>query len=760
MLSFIETENFKKLGNFRADFTDGTNLILGDNGMGKTTIFNVVRFALYGTASIAASSENIPTWGHTTCKVVVGFTNDFLVVRTLKDCKIYRCGDEGSLTENPALKVAEGSKACTEWVKEHLGLDYKMFSIFNMSMQGETGALITLGATELNRIVENFSGVGILDKVIKSLSKESALLEGALGTVEHTDLTDHALRLAASKGAVIGCTETTNSVKEQSIEAKQTELETSQSYTLVVNHNTKVDQQLTKQATASSKVDTLKPQVKKLQRDLGVLVEQRNEIDVNALTGELNTINLKLSEFNSDSQLHSNYETQLQSIETQQATYAKNSLQEDEVASSLISLEKSIAAFETCIVACEDSISSKLLVLKTDQDKITEFHEVLVEKRGEYKDAQNALEHGSCEKCQRPFENFDEELATTKRNLARTEGETARANHDEAVEQLNTSQQSIRDEQQKIREIQQDIRDTQSKIKQLPNHGTGNAEKAKECQAEIDSIKLKISTVEAKWEDFDDEDANNGVSAISQQLNDTKNLDLRIEGDEKALDNAKLELQSATEVLNNIEVGEKKDVDSTRKLWEQCVEISNNLATELENVTEKLQEAQRNLDLTQTEFDRLTKDNKKFEEFNVGIDRAKRLVKFLRDSRTKYMDGVWSLVLGAASGFVDKTTGGWITGIGRNKNGDFTFTENGIVAPVYSEASGAQKEFIGVALRIGLGMSLQGANAMLMLDEPTAGMREENADKLATGLLSVSGQKIIITHRQSERLMAANVVNL
>ena len=39
-------------------------------------------------------------------------------------------------------------------------------------------------------------------------------------------------------------------------------------------------------------------------------------------------------------------------------------------------------------------------------------------------------------------------------------------------------------------------------------------------------------------------------------------------------------------------------------------------------------------------------------------------------------------------------------------------------------------------------------------------MSEDNADKLATGLLSVPGQKVIITHRNSEKLTAANVITL
>ena len=136
-------------------------------------------------------------------------------------------------------------------------------------------------------------------------------------------------------------------------------------------------------------------------------------------------------------------------------------------------------------------------------------------------------------------------------------------------------------------------------------------------------------------------------------------------------------------------------------------------------------------------------------------------MKFLRSSRTKYMDGVWTLILGAATGWINTATNGWITAVGRDSStGEFNFTENGINAPAKSEASGAQKEFIGTALRIGLGMSLQGSNSMLLLDEPTAGMREFRADQLASGLLGVSGQKIVITHRQSERLTAANVINL
>ncbi len=719
MLSFIETTNFKKLGDFRADFTEGTNLVLGDNGMGKTTIFNAVRFALFGTAAIASSSENIPTWGEKSCSVKAGFTNDFLIVRTLRDCKIFKAASDGSLIEEDSLKVAEGTTPCTKWVMEHLGIDHKMFSIFNMSMQGETGALITLGATELNRIVENFSGVGVLDKVIKSLSKSQSQLEGALGVVEYVDITDREgdyKKLGECVEKAVSAVEFEKSVVA---EVHDRRVLADKEYRKAVTHNQTVAAQLQEQASAQTRVDTLEPRVSELKQTVDNLTTKVGGYEFESLETQIAEIEKQVSSFNKDSVLHSSYESQLKQLSTEYDLYVKNSEKESEVATQRLSLETRIESTSTDLTDLGNNTFAAI---------------------NERVKAQSSLEGGSCGECHRPFEDFDPEAAQSLFDL--------KSNDVSRCQELQ-------------RNCKATLADLKAKLKALPNVGEGNAEKATAIAVRIEKLQTDITLVETRWENFEEDEQLTLRNELANKLQEGRKWRSQLHSDTKSLASAQENLKVASILLADVEVGEPLPTVLLEAELEQLAVQLTKQRQDLESCTTELNTLKSEFAIMGNELEGYRRSNEKFAEYSGDIDKTKRLTKFLRDSRSKYMEGVWSLILGAATGWINDTTNGWITAVGRNsKTGDFTFTENGIVAPAKSEASGAQKEFIGTSLRIGLGMALQGSRSMILLDEPTAGMREENADKLATGLLGVSGQKIIITHRQSERLTAANVVNV
>jgi len=719
MISFIETENFKRLGNFKATFTEGTNLVLGPNGGGKTTFFNAVRFALYGTGAIASSSENIPTWGENSCKVTLGVTGEFLVVRTLKDCKIYRADTSGHLQAVDELKVAEGNKACTEWVKEHLGLDHKMFSIFNMSMQGETGALITLGATELNRIVENFSGVGVLDTVIKSLSKENSHLEGALGTVEYVDVSEQEAEWESNQKPLENAEIDKNMRQGKLEEAKLAETQAATLYQEETKHNSKVAAMKQTQASAQGKVELLVPQLKEATEQVASLQTQADAVNLQDIESKHLKLDKEVKIFNQDSTLHSSCEGQLPQLIADHATYVENSKKEKDVARQRSELESSLES----LTEARDSLTDKGFELKQAAKNLEE-----------------KLHNGACALCKRDFEGFDEVAVTEEYNAA--------------VDQLNAHRS-------KYEEANDEVHTVKVSLSKLPDYGKDNAAKAVQVQSRIATLRADIDALELRWENFDEDSVIEKMKKLNKSFSDGKNILSQLQQAKVLQSTATDSLSKAKVSLESLgEIPKTYDTENSERVWKLATKAKSLLEEEVKALSETYQVQLSESRSLRARIDSLISINKSYEQYSVKIDKVKRLMKFLRDSRTKYMDGVWSMVLGAATGWINTTTGGWITAVGRNKKGDFTFTENGISAPVYSEASGAQKEFIGVSLRIGLGMALQGANSMLLLDEPTAGMREENADKLATGLLGVAGQKIIITHRQSERLTAANVVNV
>ena len=157
MLTSIITTNFKKLSSHAFGFTDGLNIICGDNFRGKTTLTQAIAFALFGVRVIPGAADKIPTWGEKDCKVEM-IIGEYKITRTIKNCTILKAGDP----------EATGTEPCNDYIEKHItGVDYKGFQILNWSAQGETAALLTMGAAQLQRDVEKFSGVAFIDEMLK-----------------------------------------------------------------------------------------------------------------------------------------------------------------------------------------------------------------------------------------------------------------------------------------------------------------------------------------------------------------------------------------------------------------------------------------------------------------------------------------------------------------------------------------------------------------------------------------------------------------
>ena len=52
MLKSITTKNFKKLSNSTITFTEGLNVIVGENAAGKSSLTHAIAFALYGIRAV------------------------------------------------------------------------------------------------------------------------------------------------------------------------------------------------------------------------------------------------------------------------------------------------------------------------------------------------------------------------------------------------------------------------------------------------------------------------------------------------------------------------------------------------------------------------------------------------------------------------------------------------------------------------------------------------------------------------------------
>ncbi|WHM52728.1 double-stranded DNA repair protein [Vibrio phage vB_VpaS_1601] len=707
MITAIRTNNFKKLENFSASFKDGTNLVFGENGEGKSTCFDAIRFALFGSKGVAGTVDSLTTWNKDKMWVELDI-NGHTIRRTSSNCKITK-DDE---------VVASGNAPSIKYVEDMLSCSVKDFDLLYMSKQNETAGLITFGATELNRKVEEYAGVAVIDKIIKALGSEINGCQIALQSFEFEpvdELKEKEAKLSAEIASLRPIyAQLTEKMKTLSEEANAL----AQKLKDDRNFNREQDAIAAQASDHNSKVEKLQAQIETLKSYLDKANDkllEAKEVDADELASvkadldKVKALNHELSRLPVASDLAKELEATKDYLE-QLKVY------EADVPALLSAVEKAQAVYDEARDANAKALS-------------------------DYKKACKEAEDGVCSGCNRPLEGHDPETAKVHAeekakalNSTKSEMTTAKSELDDATAKLNAHYKT--------------------------NPGNGWEEKVAQLEAKIETTKLNRESLEKRLSGLGLEETLE--SKLTQMRSDQKEYSLAI----GAVNSAQEDLDSANVRMDklramNVEQPQPKrdTAEDENKLTKLNADLNDAITKQGEAKTEGVKAKER-LTSVQNQLSGAEANNKKMAELEKQLDLAKQLRKYLNEERVKFMEGVWRTILGTASHFINKSTDGWITSVGRNDKGDFTFTENNYEAVAKESASGAQKAFIGTAIKVGLAQAKMGSSAMIMLDEPTADMRDDRASQLAAGLMMLPGQKIMITHRDSERMIAQNIIHV
>lgn len=707
MLKHIEVFNFKKLDRLSQSFTLGSNVVVGINGAGKSTLFEAIRFALYGTSAVACNKKNIPTWGAKDCKVVLE-THHFTVTRTLKNCTV--SSPDGTL-------LAEGHSPSNDYIAEQLGMDHKAFSIFAMSCQGETQALLTLGVTELNRRVENYSGVEIIDKIIRSASKDVTYLSGSVDSKELVDLTALTSEQEREQKSLLDLETTEHELNDSMVQLQ---------VNLKQNDDEHFSLNVENQAIHEAKrlVDMLERDTSKTMGKISTLNESLNSL-------------IEPAPFDPEKIADLRTQIKLYTDDLQQLTKLKQckTTLENEVTSLQPSVDKEVKAEKELAELAETTISLQLAVDSTK--------ELLHSERDRVNSIRTLIENSTCPTCKQSITDCDpeadaEKLAIAKKSYAAAYDchavvVTDNNDHKRILDQLHSDMsENARGYQAKkiealasLRPIDEDL------LANLP-------EWIMSCQNELEDL-LECKNAHVSY--------TQRKSVMTNTLNDLK-ADLQNDLDD--LEPAKVRAAS-----NIIDLSIYKQKESKIK---SALDANSKLKTTTMIGISKTKMVLHNLN---TSIVAGKEHNAQLGQELKRLDLTSNLLKLLRENRLSFMQTVWDRILIASSTFLTQATDGWLTGLGRDDSGNFTYNENGSVdVPVAGCASGAQKAFLGVALRLGLAQALHGSHPLLMLDEPTEAMSESNAERLANSLLELGGQTIFITHRESDLLTARNIITI
>ena len=201
-----EVIDFDKLG------TEGLYLITGDTGAGKTTIFDAIRFALYGVASgenreksMLRSQYALP---ETETYVLLEFICNGKNYRVKRNPEYWRPSKRGEsrLTKEPAgaeLVYPDGDvrtkeREVTKSIEDLLGIDKDQFARISMIAQGDFLKLLLAETKDRKNILSKIFHTGNYQKLEERLKeaereagkKHNHLRQKCMSDIENVDQRD------------------------------------------------------------------------------------------------------------------------------------------------------------------------------------------------------------------------------------------------------------------------------------------------------------------------------------------------------------------------------------------------------------------------------------------------------------------------------------------------------------------------------------------------------------------------------------------
>lgn len=166
----LTLKNFKSHINTEVEFNKGTTIILGDNGAGKSSIFEGINFALYKKYNTKSLNDLINTKANS-MTVALSFlvgSREYKVERTRSQKK--STAELFVLQDDDYHSVVSGDKEVNNYIEELLEIDADLFLNAIYIRQGEIDSLVTQKASERKKNISKLLRLENLETSYKNIA--------------------------------------------------------------------------------------------------------------------------------------------------------------------------------------------------------------------------------------------------------------------------------------------------------------------------------------------------------------------------------------------------------------------------------------------------------------------------------------------------------------------------------------------------------------------------------------------------------------
>lgn len=721
MLHSLQLENFKTHKSLSATFDQGMNVITGPNGAGKSNSLKGVLYALFGVQGAGLDKSNVTHWDADSHKVELT-----LDLPGYPRCTIVRTPKSAKVMDANGVLLASGTSAVTAFVEEALGIGYKDFQLLAYSKQGEAQALLAMGATGLQKRVEDLAKIDLIDKVLTLVSKDVSFVEGQIaGIGEIPDVTVLVARRDQLK-AELEQKETDLEVETEALARFRTALEQAETdYQAALRKHNQIDSVIRNLQQHKTWVDQSRAALQRLEEDLAKLP------DSSVLQAELQDLDRQAAET----------QTQVLAARSQLKERAR--------------LESALADKEAFLEGSQAEISESQAAEQKLQEvgpRVDELYQRMADAESQVRvairatnEARMAVLNAVCQSCHRPFS--EEEKARAEEAFA-----SAERHQNGAVQAVATA-------------TEQYNRARAEKARLTRLYRPNLAAQFEAAQKAAESLRKELSPIpETTVLQAQLDQASARSTALLQASQNRQSVLAHVVGQRAKRDSEEATLNKNLGAIQHYEaqlaeLGTAPDLASLQKALTDWRAVKGQSEAEVMRLSGEVRATQQELDNVTRSIEAAKTAAAQLDELRKKQHTLGQLDRFLRKNRARWSAEVWDGLLNYANHLLNTTTNGLIRDVTRSNSGDFYVAYNGRQIPV-SELSGGEASITGQWLRVALARVFYGADLPMLLDEPSADLTDENAARVAGMLQGLGAQVVMVSHRMGDAVNAGNVITL
>ncbi len=732
----LKLENFKSHKDRELKFGN-KNLIIGENGVGKSSIFHAILFSLFGKQALpyinASSISSLIRHGYSNMKVEIELIDNnvkYLIERSANnsgesDARIYRIDNEGK------IMLANGVEIVNKKIRELLNIRrIEKFSDVLYIKQGDLGRYILLsGKEELTKKLENMFDIEFYSNIIK-------VIEGLI-----RDLEKEKEYLEREKSIIIKDIEMYKEIYgDKNVDELLKEVE---KYNELLNKKDKLYKDYINVKTLYSSIDyNLLSQEDFIKNKKEELILEQNKLQEALINLKTELKNLKYEKYSED--------------------LIKKSIEELEEIVKRLEIYKNLNISEISFKIREkEEILRDIKEFKNYENVSYEYEKVINDKNNLIKD--NSTLESKLKEILEYIELLKKEInicPICKRELTE---DLHKKLLDEYTKEITNIKSKLENNKRKLEEIEKKIKDLEYKHRRYIY-----IKEKLQSKIKIENIENEEKSIESELNKLKEDLKNyENYKLIEDTINylKSKKISASISNIETQINNIKKELEDINKKIYKIE-SMKNNLEKINEIYRKYNYESlsdferelNNIESEIKKYSNLKPELIKNYKEKTKKYEEITNKIKKIykniNNLKILLSSLQRYVEKLRENLSKNLSVAFKYYFRKLYRYDDIVDVG--IDLSKNRKGEMIFDiyvikkiDNREIRKTINEAglSGGQIKILDLALRLSIASLLKLNINTLLLDEPTESLDENNRISLAELLDSLKDYQIILcTH--------------